>query len=139
MLPAGCAAGEDGSELCPSEAQYVDVVRALRAALPRPLLLTAATWTVGAHGLGALGWGGAAEVLTRSAKQQQRRRRQQQQRQPFSAGLLELWQVLSKPGGMVGWLLGSLLLPLFNTQGCLVEGGAEPPFLSFAVFESHSS
>ena len=42
---------------CATDAQFVSVIRALRAALPRPYLLTTAAWSIGAYGQGA--WLGA--------------------------------------------------------------------------------
>ena len=38
---------------CATDAEYIASVRALRTALPRPLLLTTAAWSIGAYGEGA--------------------------------------------------------------------------------------
>ncbi len=40
----------NGTVSCPSDAEYVSVVKAMRAALPRPKLLSIAGWSVGAYG-----------------------------------------------------------------------------------------
>jgi len=37
---------------CTTDAEYIDSVKSLRAALPRPLLLTNAAWSTGAYGQG---------------------------------------------------------------------------------------
>lgn len=47
-----CTQGPDGQISCSTDEQYIQVTRALREALPRPLLLTSATWSVGAYGEG---------------------------------------------------------------------------------------
>lgn len=49
---------------CPGDANYEAVVEALRAALPRPAMLTAAVWSVGAYGLGP--WAGAQPMAPRT-------------------------------------------------------------------------
>ena len=41
-----------GSVTCPSDAEYVSVINAMRAALPRPYWVTIAGWSVGAYGEG---------------------------------------------------------------------------------------
>jgi chitinase len=46
-----------GTVVCPSDAEFVRVVTAMRAALPRPKWLSIAAWSVGAYGEGA--WAGA--------------------------------------------------------------------------------
>ena len=38
---------------CATDAEYIASVRALRAALPRPLILATAAWSIGAYGEGA--------------------------------------------------------------------------------------
>src|SRR5579883_2115806 len=48
----GCTNG-GGTVSCPSDAEYVGVINAMRAALPRPKWLTIAAWSVGAYGEGA--------------------------------------------------------------------------------------
>ncbi|HEX4462310.1 MAG TPA: glycosyl hydrolase family 18 protein [Polyangia bacterium] len=40
----------NGSVTCPSDAEYISVIKAMRAALPRPKLLSIAGWSVGAYG-----------------------------------------------------------------------------------------
>ena len=47
-----CAAGSAGKVRCLSDARWRDAVRRLRAALPRPMLLTVPGWSVGAYGEG---------------------------------------------------------------------------------------
>jgi chitinase len=39
-----------GKVTCPSDAEYISVVKAMRAAMPRPKLLSIAGWSVGAYG-----------------------------------------------------------------------------------------
>jgi chitinase len=43
---------QNGSVACPSDAEFVAVIQAMRAALPRPKLLSIAAWSVGAYGEG---------------------------------------------------------------------------------------
>lgn len=50
---ANCRVGADGNPVCDSDAQYIASVKALRAALPTPLMLTAAGWSIGAYGQNA--------------------------------------------------------------------------------------
>jgi chitinase len=42
----------NGSVSCPSDQEFVSVILAMRAALPRPKLLSIAAWSVGAYGEG---------------------------------------------------------------------------------------
>lgn len=42
-----------GTISCATDAEYINSVKALRAALPRPLILSNAPWSVGAYGEGA--------------------------------------------------------------------------------------
>ena len=48
-----CALGGDGTITCGTDELYCSVTRALREAIPRPALLTSATWSVGAYGEGS--------------------------------------------------------------------------------------
>jgi chitinase len=41
-----------GAVTCPSDAEYIRIVNAMRAALPRPKILSTAAWSVGAYGEG---------------------------------------------------------------------------------------
>lgn len=47
-----CAPGPDGVIVCRTDDEYINITRALRDVLPRPLLLTSACWSVGAYGCG---------------------------------------------------------------------------------------
>ena len=49
----GCGPGAEGRVRCRSDAALIGAVTALRAALPRPALLTVAGWSTGAYGEGA--------------------------------------------------------------------------------------
>lgn len=49
---ANCSAS-GGHVSCPSDAEFVSVVKKMRAALPRPKILSIAAWSVGAYGEGA--------------------------------------------------------------------------------------
>ena len=49
---AGCTWSAAGVS-CAIDAEYIHVTQALRAALPRPYLLTSAVWSTGAYGQGA--------------------------------------------------------------------------------------
>lgn len=49
---ANCRIGGDGKVVCDTDAEYQTAVKALRAALPRPLILSTATWSIGAYGEG---------------------------------------------------------------------------------------
>ena len=42
----------NGAVDCPTDAEYIGVINAMRAALPRPKLLSIAAWSVGAYGEG---------------------------------------------------------------------------------------
>jgi chitinase len=42
-----------GTVICPSDAEYVGVVKSMRAALPSPYWISIAAWSVGAYGEGA--------------------------------------------------------------------------------------
>jgi chitinase len=46
-----CTVGNAGVT-CPTDAEYISVVNAMRAAMPRPKILSAAVWSVGAYGEG---------------------------------------------------------------------------------------
>jgi chitinase len=48
----GCAAGPDQAIHCRTDAVWQALIRRMRAVLPRPALLTAAVWSVGAYGEG---------------------------------------------------------------------------------------
>eukprot|EP00887_Chlorella_sp_A99_P003179 scaffold9.g3179.t1 len=48
----GCSSSAAGVS-CATDAEFERVIRALRAALPRPALLSAAAWSIGAYGQGA--------------------------------------------------------------------------------------
>ena len=48
----GCTA-PGGTVSCPSDAEYVSVVKSMRAALPAPYWISIAAWSVGAYGEGA--------------------------------------------------------------------------------------
>lgn len=48
-----CARGGDGRVSCPGDALSIRVVEAIRRALPRPFVISAAGWSVGAFGEGA--------------------------------------------------------------------------------------
>lgn len=48
---ASCAISSNDIS-CQTDQEYIDSVNALRAALPRPLILSNAPWSVGAYGLG---------------------------------------------------------------------------------------
>lgn len=48
-----CAPNGDGSIVCGSDELYISVTRQLRDAIPRPAMVTLATWSVGAYGEGA--------------------------------------------------------------------------------------
>jgi len=47
----GCVQ-HDGDVSCKTDAHYIEIIKRLRAALPRPYLLTAAAWSIGAYGQG---------------------------------------------------------------------------------------
>jgi chitinase len=49
---AGCSKGTDGKVKCHSDADYISAIQLLRAALPRPYILTTAAWSIGAYGEG---------------------------------------------------------------------------------------
>lgn len=49
---ANCSAS-GGHVSCPSDAEFVSVVKKMRAALPRPKIVSIAAWSVGAYGEGA--------------------------------------------------------------------------------------
>jgi hypothetical protein len=49
----GCAAGPDQDIHCRTDAVWQTLIRRFRTVLPRPALLTAAVWSVGAYGEGA--------------------------------------------------------------------------------------
>lgn len=52
--PSNPACSSNGSTVsCPSDGEYVGVVNAMRAALPRPKWVSIAAWSVGAYGEGA--------------------------------------------------------------------------------------
>jgi len=48
----GCAVGQDETVHCATDGRWVRIVQRLRAVLPRPAVLTAAVWSVGAYGEG---------------------------------------------------------------------------------------
>jgi chitinase len=48
-----CSAGADGRISCATDQTWDSIVARLRSTLPRPLLLTASVWSVGAYGEGA--------------------------------------------------------------------------------------
>jgi len=49
---SGCTAA-GGKVSCQTDQGYINVVKSLRAVLPRPLILTTAGWSIGAYGQGA--------------------------------------------------------------------------------------
>jgi chitinase len=49
----GCTRSASGTISCATDAEYISSVKALRVALPRPLILSNAPWSIGAYGEGA--------------------------------------------------------------------------------------
>jgi len=47
----GCVQ-HDGDVSCKTDAHYIEIIKRLRGALPRPYLLTVAAWSIGAYGQG---------------------------------------------------------------------------------------
>jgi chitinase len=58
---ASCTVAQ-GKVTCPSDAEFIGVVKSMRAALPRPKLLSIAAFSVGAYGEGA--WANATPAST---------------------------------------------------------------------------
>jgi hypothetical protein len=54
LPPAGCAKNSSGQINCVTDAENIAITKAMRAALPRPLWLTAAMWSIGERQAGAL-------------------------------------------------------------------------------------
>ena len=76
-----CGRRAGGHVACTTDGTYIGAVLALRRALPRPALLTAAVWSVGAYGEGA--WADA---------------------QPRSANTGMSLNMLRRAGGALDWL-----------------------------------